>query len=302
MIGFAVLMVTVSLLFVGKFFGASVYASTELDKKVKAQFLAGRAIGIFTNANQAGMAMALAAAFGFACLVETRRRLLVIAAIIMAGIACVTTFSRSSMLTFALVASVQLVTSSVIRNKTVILAALIAIGGFGWFVAEGYKQMGDLGHEQERRLSSFSEIASGKVSKENTGHRLSVATVGLQYWRRKPLFGHGIGNGSGLDLGLGVHALGPHNLFVLLLIEAGLPAFITFVAALGAAWYAAIRCKMPQVRTLAVGCLTVFSCNCMTGHTVLTQNYYAAALGIVFGCLSAANTIEKTRSTRVAVV
>ena len=201
--------------------------------------------------------------------------------IVLAGIACVTTYSRSSMIAFAIVAIVQILTSSVLRNKSVILASIITIAGLTWFVAEGYKTMGSATRQQEQRIASFAELAAGDFSEEHTGHRFAVSAVGLEFWLRKPLFGHGLGNGRTLDLGMGVHSLGPHNEFVLLLIEAGVLGFLTFVIALAAAWYAALRCKVPEVRALAIACLTVFSCNCLTSHTIHTQNYHAAMLGIV---------------------
>ena len=303
-LAFAVLMITVSLMFVGKFFGASLYALHDIGKNVAVQIKVGRTIGFFTNPNDAGMAMALTAAVGFACLKRTRRRLFVISGIVMAGVACVSTFSRSAMLTFIVVAIMQVLTSSFLRNKSVIFAAVLAVAGFVWFVADGYKQFGqfDLRPDQERRITSFVDLAQGKVDATNTGHRFVVAGVGLRYWLESPLFGHGIGTGNFLDLGMGVHALGPHNQFVLLLIEGGLPAFLTFVFALALSWFAAIRCKDPQIRTLAIACLTVFSCNCLTSHNVLTSNYYAAALGIVFGGLSAAAALHKRQLQRAVAV
>ena len=295
MICFGTLMISVLLMFFAKFTGGSIYATETLEKNVKQQYELGRTIGFFTNANQAGMAMTLAAAFGFACLVKTRRRLLVMTGIMLAGVACVTTYSRSSMLTFAIVAMIQLLTSSVLRNKSVVFAAIFAVAGFTWFVTEGHKSFGTATREQEKRIASFTELASGNFSEENTGHRFMVAQVGLEYWLRKPFFGHGIGNGRSLDLGMGVHSLGPHNEFVLILIESGPLGFLTFVIALAAAWYAALRCKVPEVRAVAIACLTVFSCNCLTSHTILTQNYYAAMLGIVFGSLSGAYSLTKAR-------
>ena len=155
--------------------------------------------------------------------------------------------------------------------------------------------MGSATRQQEQRIASFAELAAGDFSEQHTGHRFTVAAVGLEYWRRSPIFGHGLGNGRTLDLGMGVHSLGPHNEFVLLLIEAGVLGFLSFVIALAGAWYAALRCKIPEVRSLTIACLTVFSCNCLTSHVVLTLNYYAAMLGIVFGCLSGAYSLTKVR-------
>ena len=295
MAGFLVLMASVLLLFYAKFAGTAIYATHELTAEIKSQFTAGRAIGFFTNANQAGMAMCVAAAFGFATLVGTKRRLFVMAGIAAAGVAVVATYSRSSMLVFGVVAIVQIVTSNVFKNKAVILSSLVAVSAFVWFLSSGYESLNDLTVQQQKRLASFTSMAKGDFSNENTGHRFAVAKTGIEYWLRSPVFGHGLGTGRSIDMGMGVTALGPHNQFILLLIEGGAPTLILFIIAGVVAWTRAMRCKVPQVRTLAIGCLAVYTANCFTSHTILLQNIYAAAMGIVFGCLSAADVIGKGR-------
>ncbi len=292
-IAFSILLVSVALVYVSMFFGRSLYAMQDVDIQVAKLVAQGqRSLGGFANPNDTGMAMALTAAFGFACLNGSRRKLIVLAAIAVAGIACVSTFSRSSMIAFVVLGMSQLFSTSIFKNKAAVLISLIALVSFAWFVSQGYKQL-KLDSDQERRIASLSELASGKVDKGNTGYRFEVASVGLEHWMDSPLFGHGIGAGSYVNLGMGVIAHGPHNTFIWLLMESGVAPFLAFVLSLGLVGWRSIRCDNVQVRILSLGVLVVYLCNCLVSHGLLLDNVFSAAMGIACGALAGAASLKR---------
>lgn len=253
----------------------------------------GRSVGLFANANNTGMAMCIAAAYAFSLFAtnpSNTRRLLLIAMIAAAGIACVSTFSRSAILTFCLLCLLQLIVSPSVKR---IWGTLVTVGvatavfvGIGWFLLKGYESM-DWTFNQRQRLESFTNLLEGNAKDQDTGHRFTLAEKSLEFWSESPMFGHGIGASYNMGFGEAVsYGHGTHNLFIALLVDTGIFGLGLFLLACCVTIIAAVKCRDPMSRTLVFSIGLVILCDCMVSHNILESNIHAANLGVMFGLLS----------------
>jgi len=293
-IAFSILILQVFAVFSGQVLGASMYSSN-IDESSKKILESGRAFGLFANPNTTGMAMAMTIAIGFSLLIETKRlRVVVAACMALALIATVLTYSRSSVFAVIVLMFAQIPISPLVKSKSVAALSLMGLGITIWFVLGGYKTTMDLNKHQADRMASFGQIVAGDVSDENTGSRFVVAAHGLKYWMKSPIFGHGIGEGRRVTLGMRAgEGLGPHNTFISVLIDSGIPGILAFGTALVSIVYAGWRTKHPGIRTLVLGVWVVYICDCMVSHNVVENNLSAALMGMAFGAMAAASQLDK---------
>ena len=264
--------------------------SAQTGQEVRLTEVEGRQSGFFANPNETGMVMVFLAAVGMVCLVgEGRHKWIYVAGIACAAVGCLVTFSRSSILTFAIVIAVQLAIGRLLARWGVLLVAVGAFSALGWLIVGGAEKIGQLNEEQSSRLESISEVLQGNVNEKNTGHRLVAAAVGLHHWAKKPIFGHGIGHGSAIrskDTAVG-WMLGPHNEYIFMLIEWGVVGLSAYLFFLWSLFRSVMKCKSLAAQTLGAGYLAVLLCDSMVSHNVMSQNTHASMMGICFALLAA---------------
>ncbi len=251
----------------------------------------GRATGLLGNPNATGNLMVAVAAVAFACMVTGKWRIPVLGCLFATAVACIMTFSRSSWIALFLLGVSQVFYSPVVRKKAAFVASAAVAVGIVWFIMHGAERF-QLNERQQKRVTSFSDIYSGEYDELDTGNRAVQARIGLVQWAKSPLIGHGLGTGSRIDTDYGL-TLGPHNHFILVLVEAGIIGLIPYLIFFGVAVWASWKCTSKVVRTFALGYLLAYLCHNLTGHNVPTQNYHAVLLGVMFGLLAAVALIDK---------
>jgi|GEM_PF-5803713 len=258
-----------------------------------------RSGGFFEDPNRAGQAVCIAAAVGFAALVnETKKWQYPMYAGMAMLIPCLfLTFSRSAIVFLALLMAMQFFISPIFKRKETIIAMLV-IGSLmpvGIFVVLAQRasvvdqrSAANVKVKKERMQGLF-ELLQGKFTERNTGYRTRVGAVGLQYFVDNPVIGAGFRKLVRMpEIGLGCH-----NTFIRVLGEAGLFAGLTFIGAVflvaACGWFS----PRPEVKCLAIGYMAMYACGCMVSHSMLTNRLTNVMLGIVLGGLSAALTSRK---------
>ena len=279
---FGVAMLQVLAVLLSRQFGTAEFVQSDVHEKFNA---AGRATGLLSNPNATGNLMAAIVAIGLACLVWGKWRIPVILGLAGTGIACVMTFSRSSMIAMFIVAASQVFYSPIVRKKSALIGSVLVIGGLVWFITAGAEKL-ELNEKQEKRITSFSDIWAGEYDESDLGNRFVQAAIGLREWARSPVFGLGLGRGSRMDTVYG-WTLGTHNHYILILVETGIMGLIPYVVFFLVTAWVAWWTKCDVTRTFALGYLVAYICHNLTGHNVPTQNYHAVFLGVMFGLLAA---------------
>ena len=210
------------------------------------------------------------------------------------------TFSRSSIIGLFLVGIVQPVVSPIFRQKSLAIFSVLFLAGTVWFVFVGASQVLDLDRTQAERLTSLNDILSGNVDEGNTGHRFVVAYNGIQYWLESPVFGHGLGTGSGKDPDFQQRygSLGPHNQFIFVLMEGGLPLGFLYVSLILFFFLCSWRCDTPAIRVATFSYAVALTAHSMTGHNIFSSNSHAAMLGASMGMLAATDHIKRLKRGR----
>jgi len=191
----------------------------------------------------------------------------------------------------ALLVMMQFVISPIMKQKGVLIGILILAAGIpigvnvvlnrrashtdAWAAA-------DLKQQQERMQSLFN-ILSGDFDAGDTGHRGTVAAVGLKYFLRSPI----IGAGYRVLVRMPEVNLGCHNTFLRVFGEAGIFAGLLFVGAIVVISLAGWNCPVPEIRCLVIGYMAMYSCSAMVSHSVLANRLTNVALGVCLGFLSA---------------
>lgn len=262
----------------------------------------GRSAGFFGDANRAGHAVCVAAAFGFACVIgESNRFKPFVLAGLVALVPCLfLTYSRSAIVFMAVLMGLQFFISPIIRKKGSLIAVLLLAICIPMAVNKvltrrasvvDAKGQADLEKQQERMRSLF-KIVTLQASDEDLGHRFNVAAVGIDYFVQNPVVGAGFRKLVIMpEIGLGCH-----NTFLRIFGEAGLFVGLFFVAAVANIALVGMRCDVPQVKCLVVGFIAMMSCAMMVSHSTLTDRLLNVGLGVSIGLLSTALTMSRARS------
>ena len=260
----------------------------------------GRVGGVFTDANRAGHAICYSAAFGFAALQRERSTLL--RGIIFAGLGLLIpsllfTNSRSSIIFMALLVCIQLATTSILKQKgTVVAILLIGAGipvGIGVALNQqsshvDIRQAKELESRQDR-LASFFRIMRGEMNEQDTGHRFTVAAVGLRHFASSPVIGVGFHKLTKMpEVGLGCH-----NTFIRIFGEGGLFCGLLFIGSVALFGWFSWKSKMPEVRCLGLGFTAMYACSAMVAHALLTSRISNVSMGITMGLLAGAAALDK---------
>ena len=256
--------------------------------------------GVFTDANRAGHALCYTAAFGFASLQREKSiffRIVMFAGLAMLIPALLLTNSRSSIVFMGLLVVLQLGTTSILKQKGTAVAILIIAAGIPVGIGFMLSQQGSHVNireakqleSQKDRLESFFRLMRGEISDEDTGHRFVVGMVGLRYFASSPIIGvgfHKLTRMPEVDLGC-------HNTYIRVLGEGGLFCGLLYAAAIAAIGWVAWKSKMPEARCLGLGFTAMYACSAMVAHTLMTSRISNISMGIVFGLLAAATTLQQ---------
>ena len=265
----------------------------------------GRVGGVFSDANRAGHAMCIAAAFGFATLrreTSLFMRMIILGGLLMLLPCLLITNSRSSIIFFVLLIGLQVMFTPILKQKgtvfaLVLVAASLPIGIFWYLGQEGshvnVREAANLEQRQER-LESFVRILRGEMSEEDTGHRFTLAALGIKYFASSPV------------IGVGFHELvrmretnlGCHNTYIRVFGEGGIFSGILYIAAIGVIAFASWRCRDSQIRILGIGFIAMYSCSAMVAHTAFTMRIGNVCMGIVLGLLTGVITIQQAESRK----
>jgi O-antigen ligase len=209
------------------------------------------------------------------------------AGLVASSVAVIWTFSRGSVIIFALLASLQVFIGGRRGRMTVLLMASVLVAGIVWYVVRAAEGERGLDPSQQTRINLLARIFGGELSDETTGSRFTLAFSGIIHWLESPLIGHGLGGQRHIG-----ENLGSHNTFIRTLGETGiLPAglFVLFLAVLVREGW---RCRVPPIRILVLGYALVFFLCCMSSHGELESRPKNVMLGICFGLLSAATQMQ----------
>ena len=274
-------------------FLGSLYARLESTQIIMA---AGRWLGFFANPNETGMAgvYGLCAVLANSLLGGDEKTLIrkytpVLVCIL--GLGILLTFSRGAMVAFGAVAIFYLLTSvqlSMSSIKMMIAGAVFLLASFVFFT-HGYKYV-EWTPEQRRRIRSVERLLTGhKATSVDMGNRLVGANAGLAYWRKDPIFGHGLGSLHKMPYSYG-RGLGCHNTHVMVLGESGvfgaLFYVIFWIALLMSSW----RLTNKNVRSFCLMLGLTMLLNGMVGHTMLDNRNANFMLGVGIGLLSLATS------------
>jgi hypothetical protein len=142
----------------------------------------------------------------------------------------------------------------------------------------------NLAHSEFKRVESIAKLLQGDISDEaTTGGRAHLAMEGIKEWLRSPI----IGNGLGTQREIPSIGIGPHNLNVYILGQAGVIPFAIFWWMLFRMGLDGWQCKTPAVRALVLGFVLIFVSRMMMSHGLLSQRIYNFMFGVCFGLLAA---------------
>ena len=262
------------------------YTHFDLHSDLEAE---GRQVGFFENPNEAGLAVCIAAAAGFAFLVLDKRKVLSIAGILLCLPAVLLTFSRTAILVFMLVTGTQLFISKLVKNKAALVAILAVAAGMTWFFVGAIGSGTELGVAQHQRVTAMVDILKGDLSDRTTGSRFRVMAAGLHHCLQRPLDGNGLGFMNRMP-GVGQ---GPHNTFLFMWGDGGILPMLLLVVSLVVFGREAWKCPIPAIRVLVLSFLVVFFATCMTSHGALLQRNVDLLLGVGFDCLVGARELSR---------
>ena len=265
----------------------------------------GRVGGVFFDANAAGHAVCYSAAFGFACIVNEKSlilRMFLFAALALLIPCLLLTNSRSAILFMGLLVFSQIFISPLMRQKGTVIAILVLSLGIPLGILFVVNQQGsrvdayeaaELESRQER-LGSLVRIFTGEADESDTGHRFTVAAVGLRYFASSPVIGVGFYKLTKMP----EIQLGCHNTFLRVLGEGGIFCGLFYMLAIAVVGFAGWKCKRAEVRCLVVGFIICFACSAMVSHTALTARSGNVIMGICLGFLTGVSTLEGAAQKR----
>ena len=224
----------------------------------------GRAAGLYGNPNDAGAALLVCLLFAVDLRSVTSGGLLLAAATTAAVFA---TFSRSAMLfaialftAYALAPRLGARGQGAQRVVMLGLIAVIAAAGIAWL-----SQNLDLSDEAAMRLQS---LLSGNLSDSSTKDRIQLAEYSLQIVREN-FWGSGLGT-------VERRMLEPHNTYLYLAIDYGIPGLLVYLTILFAALGSALRAGWRRGANAIVIALLLMWSSLFT-HYVATAGFFAVA-------------------------
>lgn len=195
--------------------------------------------------------------------------------------ALVLTFSRTGLLTFLLLCLLFIFNRP--STKAVVLF-LIGVTLFTWALWSVFEHdLFGLSWHQRQRLADVLDLVTGQATERTVGPRALLFDTGLHKIAEAFPWGAGINKMHAMEYTMrspkfGSQWLGVHNTYLMILGEAGLLAFVAFLAF----WARTIwKLANSAFRTFAMGATVVMLSSMMTTHAVLGNKTLAALLAFV---------------------
>lgn len=229
----------------------------------------GRAAGFAENPNSAAVALVALCAMAIRC---DRVRARDVAALAATAVMVVCTLSRGGLILLGLLLAQYLAFALDfrrlrLRRVAAVLAAVCILGVLvarGVQVAAGSRLFSVASQARLDMLLGRQALVSGEDL------RYTALTTSLDLVQRRPFLGHGTGFTFGME------PLGPHNMYLRQLLDAGIPGLLAYVWLLAAAlvlfWRRRDRSGTAFVSVMAVAGL--FS------HNLLEDRLFLAGLGV----------------------
>lgn len=253
--------------------------------------------GFFVNPNEAAYISLLALAFTL--FVPYSRRLLNIAATLLAAGAIVLTLSKTGMSTLVLVFGFYFVRK--VRGWGVLLLILLTLFALTlaqdmrWLVSAVVEQpLFDFDSFEKARILAVADILQGQIDDQtSTGRTIVWALAFDRAWSNFP-FGSGLGSGHYLVGGILENNVwqGAHNVLLMMWLEGGIVPPLLVFAALATAIWLLFHARRPPFE---LTCMLILVAQMFAGHTALSTRYHNLALAIVLGLqVTAAKRLNPT--------
>jgi O-Antigen ligase len=264
------------------------YANIETLERLSTK---GRWMGFFANPNETGMAAVngLVACLAIWSLPPGTTKLRKYLPLIVGGLAIgvVLTFSRGSMIAFAIISVGYALFTLRFDGRAVgtVIAGLFVFGASYWFFTVGYKNY-DWTPEQRKRIHSIEKmITFEEATDRDTGGRWNGVIAGLDYWLESPVVGHGIGTLHRMPERY-FRGLGCHNTHIMVLGEVGIAGAWVYFVALTMFYLRSILVINPAAKVLSSLVLVAFLIFGMVDHSLLDNRSFNILLGAAFGLQS----------------
>jgi O-antigen ligase len=234
----------------------------------------GRSAGLYVNPNQSGAALVLAMILGLDAIRPHWRP----AFMLIVGLGVTTTFSRSAMLTWA-IAFVLLCAFDLFRHRRLrglVGAGLAGMAVVAFVVSPAWAAVqGRLEDEQvlnEDVLGRVSSFSLGQFDDDSATERADVATLAWEQFSGRPIFGSG--TGASIEPPFDV---GPHNIYLALMVEHGFLGLLVFPALVAACTWGAA----PPDRMLAATFAAALLALGLFSHNLLSERYALIAYALM---------------------
>ena len=263
-----------------------------------------RFTGTFGDPNDAGYAACLTVALALALLAPQSRCRRLAGAVLIIGVAAVfLSQSRTSALALVLVFLFFLLsTHRSLKKSFLVWLTTIGATAIVAFAVTAPDRVPGLSDEQLRRLSSLKDtpLITGNISAGN--NRPYLWQTGLSRIAESPVLGNGLGEfqqitDSGCSEGK-VDPCGVHNIYLLLLGEAGMVPLAFFLLFLGSLLWQRLR-QGPSIATdVAAGWTLIFAVHAMTFHHLLDSMRYGFVIGLSCAMAAYANEYRHAKNPR----
>jgi hypothetical protein len=244
----------------------------------------GRSAGLYQNANRAGAALNLGMIIGLGAI---NRRWWVPFAIA-TGLGILVTFSRSAIVGWAF--TVLLVFAMNYRVKDLVRYGLIA-GLFGMalvpvFWSSLLRSLEDRGILNNDVMGRVSLEVGGGVQAETDESRMTVAVHALEIFADHPILG--LGTGAAYEPPFDGPGCGPHNEYLLLMVDYGLLGLFILPALVWATTWGAGR----ETRAIAIPFAVFITYWGLFSHNILEEYFFLLVFALVASLVAADRTRE----------
>lgn len=237
--------------------------------------------GVYGNPNTTSMAALSFIIFGLAKTSRDKSLWHLVIACSIGGLAILYTGSRAGILgIFFIVAPM----SAVLFGFKHVFRIVLTLGlmlVFSYLVYLYVVQKADSGTFQSKRWQQTLSIFEDGLTNENTSGRLGLAMIAMDMFQESPILGHGLGSSRPM---FPKSAWGPHNYYLVVLVETGLLGFLPFMAFWILVGFKAFDPNIDNWnRVLTLGLFLVISVSGLSSHTIFTERNQVFLLGAALG-------------------
>lgn len=250
-----------------------------------------RFAGTFGNPNDAGTLACIGIALSLALLNARVRDGVSWLTLTVSALAVVLSFSRTAILTAAVLILMQFFLPSVPGHRRRVASwVAIAVGVVALFaVIGGFVAVLSSPQQLQRLDDVLAVVRGGSLGNAGLADRLIVWRLAGHLIEQSPLFGNGLGtlheianapfNAQNLRLGA-------HNQYLTVWGEGGVFSLILFLSAIGLIAARSFRAQMRLTGHFVAGFILVFGIACLTSHNELTTRFEDFMLGVSCAALS----------------